>query len=131
LGQGSEYQQVAVFTRLEEAELARGLLESDGIPAALLDAHVTALLPSVGGVRLLVPAWSAERAAELLSPPPLGADDWPAATPTPRPDSLRTLAPLPAPTAGLPPASPGPLALRVAVAVALALLVVVVLALRR
>jgi hypothetical protein len=133
LDQRSEYQQVAVYARLEEAELARGLLEADGIPAALLDAHVAALGlgAAVGGVRLLAPAWSTERAAELLSPPPLGADDWPATTPTPLPGTLRALAPLPATAAGPAPAAPGPLALRVAVAVALALLAAVMLALLR
>jgi len=123
---------VAVYGRLEEAELARGLLEAEGIPAALLDAHVAALGlgPAVGGVRLLVPAWSAERAVDLLSPPPVADDPGPATTPAPLPGTypvLATPALSAAPTKA--PPAPGSLALRVAVVVAVALLAALLLAL--
>jgi len=99
---------VAVFHRLEEAELARGLLEADGIPAALLDAQMAALGlgPAVGGVRLLVPAWDEARALELLAPPPWS----PESTPTPAAGWALDPAPTPAPGADRPPASRRPLA---------------------
>jgi hypothetical protein len=129
LDQRAEYLQLAVYARVEEAELARGLLEADGIPAALLDTHVASLGlgPAFGGVRLLVPAWSAERAAELLAPPPPGADEDPLATPTPLPGLLQAST-LPSAAFGAP-GAPAPLALRVAVLVALALLAAALLAL--
>lgn len=147
LDQRSDYRQVAVFSRLDEAEVARGMLEADGIPAALLDAQVAALGlgPAVGGVRLLVPAWDEARAVELLTQPAWSPDG---AAPTPTPWGLTSPTPPPAP-AGAPTPAPlprgarpgegaalapdlaaGPLALRVAVLVALALAVAVIAALR-
>jgi len=141
LDQRADYRQVAVFNRLEEAEVARGMLEADGIPAALLDAQVAALGlgPAVGGVRLLVPAWDEGRALELLGQPAWTAEEG-APTPwglTPVPGGARSATPAthrpPGPaTFELAPAlaAPGPLALRVAVLVALALALAVVAALR-
>ncbi|HET7904607.1 MAG TPA: DUF2007 domain-containing protein, partial [Candidatus Eisenbacteria bacterium] len=65
-----EYRTVAAFGSLADAELARGLLESDGIPAALLDGLDAALLPGAGrSVRVLVPAGDLDRARGLLGPP--------------------------------------------------------------
>lgn len=136
LDQDAQYRQVAVYGRLDEAEVARGLLEADGIPAALLDAQMAALGlgPAVGGVRLLVPAWGEDRALALLAPPPPGAFDEPLATPTPLAGTLQAVTPPrllqavePAPA----PAEEGPLAVRVALWVALALGLLVLAALRR
>jgi len=121
----SQYRQVAAYARLEEAEVARGVLESDGIPVALLDAQVAALGlgPAVGGVRVLVPAWDEARAIELLTPPATGPLDGLTLTPAPLPGTLATVTPLPRAPVVLPPAPPaeGPLALRLAVLAALAL----------
>jgi hypothetical protein len=64
-----EYRTVAAFGNVAEAELARGVLESDGIPAALLDGLDAALLPGAGrSVRVLVPADDLDRARTLLRP---------------------------------------------------------------
>lgn len=111
---------MAVFHRLEEAELARGLLESDGIPVALLDAQMAALGlgPAVGGVRLLVPAWDEARALELLAPPPWSPESTPTPAaggaldpaPTPAPGPARFPARTPAPGPARSPASRRPLA---------------------
>lgn len=84
-----EYRTVAAFGTLADAELARGVLESDGIPAALLGGLDAALLPGAGqSVRVLVPSEDLDRARELLGPAePIAAD--PAAdlvTPAPGPD---------------------------------------------
>jgi hypothetical protein len=69
---------VGTYARPQEAEVARGLLESEGIPAALLGAHVAALGlgPAVATVRLLVPEHDAALARELLDGGP-GLDDDP------------------------------------------------------
>lgn len=64
----SEYRTVAVYWTIPEAELARGLLASDGIPVAALDAVDAALLPGTAPVRLLVPARDLERSRLLLEP---------------------------------------------------------------
>ena len=130
--QRAEYRQIAVYHRLEEAEIARGLLDADGIPAALLDAQVAALGlgPAVGGVRLLVPAWAEARAVALLTPPEGGPPELALATPTPLPGTLqavsisRPAAPRPAPPA------PGPLALRLALWAAVLLAIAILRALR-
>jgi hypothetical protein len=128
---------VAIYARLDEAEVARGVLESDGIPAALLDAQVAALGlgPAVGGVRVLVPARDEARAVELLAPPPVGLLDGYLLTPAPMPGTLSTVSVTPAPFAHAdpPPAPPtaGPLALRVAVWAALVLGLLTLFALRR
>jgi hypothetical protein len=74
-----DYRTVAAFGNVAEAELARGLLESDGIPAALLDGIDAALLPGAGrSVRVLVPADDLDRARGLLGhaePSPDPAED--------------------------------------------------------
>jgi hypothetical protein len=128
LDQHAQYRQVAVYGRLSEAEVARGVLEADGIPAALLDTQMAGLGlgPAVGGVRLLVPGWAEARAVELLAPPVAG----PLEGLAPLPGTLATVTP-PAPAVS-PPATPapGPLALRIAVGVGLALLATILLALR-
>jgi Putative prokaryotic signal transducing protein len=53
------------------------VLESDGIPAALLDAQIAGLGlgPAAGGVRLLVPARDLERAQEILAAPMIMTDE--------------------------------------------------------
>jgi hypothetical protein len=64
-----DYRTVAAFGNVTEAELARGVLESDGIPAALLDFVDATLLPGAGrSVRVLVPADDLDRARDLLGP---------------------------------------------------------------
>lgn len=63
---GPEYRTVAVYWTVPEAELARGLLASDGIPVAALDGVDAALLPGTTPVRLLVPAGDLDRARLLL-----------------------------------------------------------------
>jgi hypothetical protein len=63
---GPEYRTVAVYWTVPEAELARGLLESDGIPVAALDGADATLLPGTAPVRLLVPAHDLERSRLLL-----------------------------------------------------------------
>lgn len=62
-----DYRTVAVFWNVAEAELARGLLEADGIGAALLDAADAALLPGAKHVQVLVPAADLTRAREILA----------------------------------------------------------------
>ena len=106
------YQQIAAYARIDEAELARGLLESEGIQVALLDDHAAVMgFGSAGGsVRVLVPAWDAGRATAILAEPPhldIGDDS---VTPVPRP-AFR----------GRIPAAPPPVATRIAVAVAVLL----------
>jgi hypothetical protein len=88
LENGADYGQLAVYARLEEAELARGMLEGDGIPVALLDAQVAGLglASATGGVRLLVPLWDLDRARELLTTPVLTGEHPVGPTPTPLPD---------------------------------------------
>jgi hypothetical protein len=89
-----EYRTVAAFGNVAEAELARGVLESDGIPAALLDGLDAALMPGAGwSVRVLVPADDLERARALLGPvepAPDPAEDLVA--PSPRRDGAWTSA---------------------------------------
>jgi hypothetical protein len=61
---------IARFRDLPEAELARGKLEADGIPAFLADQYLVGLVWSysnaVGGVRLQVPLECAEEARDIL-----------------------------------------------------------------
>lgn len=64
----ADYRTVAVFGCLPDAERARGLLESDGIVAAVQDTMDQALRPDLLCVRLLVPAGDLARARDLLSP---------------------------------------------------------------
>ena len=61
---------VATFTLPTEAEMARELLESNGIDARLQDQGFVGVYPwlsnAVGGVKLVVPADDAELAKEIL-----------------------------------------------------------------
>jgi len=61
---------VAEFPSLMEAEVCRGVLESAGLEARLLDAHILALNPwlrrAVGGVKLVVPESQAGAARRIL-----------------------------------------------------------------
>lgn len=76
---------MAVFARLDEAEVARGLLVAEGIPVALLDRHAAwGFGGSPGAVRLLVPTLDLQRAQGLLArPPQAGGQAAPAPTPFP------------------------------------------------
>jgi putative signal transducing protein len=62
---------VATFPLPTEAEMARELLEQNGIAAVLRDAGFVGVHPwlsnAVGGVKLVVPAEDARRARELLA----------------------------------------------------------------
>ncbi|HET8733719.1 MAG TPA: DUF2007 domain-containing protein [Anaeromyxobacteraceae bacterium] len=62
----AEYRTVAVYWTVPEAELARSLLASDGIPVAAVDTVDAALLPGTTPVRLLVPADDLDRSRLLL-----------------------------------------------------------------
>jgi len=61
---------VATFTFPTEAEMARGLLESNGIDALVRDAGLVGVHPwlsnAVGGVKLVVSSDDAELAREIL-----------------------------------------------------------------
>jgi hypothetical protein len=63
--------QVGAYLRPHEAELLRGVLESEGIPVEVEDVAISALnellQSAVGGAKLLVPAGEAERAAGILA----------------------------------------------------------------
>ena len=62
---------IATFSLPTQAEMARELLEQNGIDAVLRDAGFLGVHPwlsnAVGGVKLVVPAADARRARELLS----------------------------------------------------------------
>lgn len=64
---------VATFNLLAEAEVARSVLEADGIASVVQDRGLAAVLPALalttGGVRLFVAADDAERARALLVVP--------------------------------------------------------------
>ena len=53
-----------------EAEMLRGRLEAEGVPAIVADAHtarvISALQVAIGGVRILVPEAYLEKAREVL-----------------------------------------------------------------
>jgi hypothetical protein len=61
---------VGSFTGIGEAEVARGMLESEGIHAVLENSHLVSMVwhysQAVGGIRLMVPFTDAERARTLL-----------------------------------------------------------------
>ena len=61
---------VATFTLPTEAEMARGLLESNGIDALVRDAGLVGVHPwlsnAIGGVKLVVSSDDAELAREIL-----------------------------------------------------------------
>jgi hypothetical protein len=65
---------VATFSQPLEAHLARTKLESEGIACVVGDEHLIRvdwfLSNAVGGVKVLVPAWEAEKAREILRPRP-------------------------------------------------------------
>src|SRR5436305_8744629 len=65
---------VAAFTGLDEAVVARGLLEGEGIETFLQNANLISidwpLSQATGGVRLAVAARDQERARELLTSEP-------------------------------------------------------------
>ena len=69
-----EFVTVATFSQPFEAHLARTKLESEGVTCFVSDEHVIAvnwlLSGAVGGVKLKVPAWQADRAREVLRPKP-------------------------------------------------------------
>jgi hypothetical protein len=64
---------VTVARRLNslEAELLRGCLVADGLPATLVDAHTvqtdTLLTTALGGVRIMVPSSCAEQARQTIA----------------------------------------------------------------
>jgi hypothetical protein len=108
------YQQIAAYARIDEAELARGLLESEGIQVALLDGQIASMVfgPAGGSVRVLVPAWDAGRASAILAHPPrLDQPDDPV-TPVPRPLGSQWIT-----------ATPQPLDARIAIGAAVVLAV--------
>ncbi len=78
---GPEWTEVASYATVEEARLAAGLLEENGIPAAVVDRHVVLNpFPQVdeAEVLLLVSPEDAERADALLAEAEAGGDELPA-----------------------------------------------------
>ena len=67
---------LATYTSPVEAEIARGLLQDNGIEATLQDNHSSMMLPAgiFGGVKLLVATSDAEVALRLLSEAPPSTD---------------------------------------------------------
>jgi len=65
---------VASFSRPVEAHLARTQLEAEGITCVVSDEYLVRidwfLSNAVGGVKLMVPVWEAERAKDILRPRP-------------------------------------------------------------
>jgi len=65
---------VATFSQGVDAHLARTRLEAEGIHCIVSDEFLVRvnwlLSNAVGGVKLMVPAWEAERAREILRPKP-------------------------------------------------------------
>jgi len=66
--------EIASFSQPVEAHLARTKLESEGITCVVRDEYLIRvnwlLSNAVGGVKLMVPTWEAERAREILRPKP-------------------------------------------------------------
>jgi hypothetical protein len=63
---------VATFAQVYEAEIAKAILESAGIPAQVLGEHIGVFGPgwsgmAIRGVRLVVPSTMAEDASEVLT----------------------------------------------------------------
>jgi len=63
---------VATFAQVYEAEIAKAILGSAGIPAQVLGEHVGVFGPgwsgmAIGGVRLVVPGSMLDEASEVLS----------------------------------------------------------------
>ena len=77
----AELVSIAVFASRMEASVARNLLESNGIQAAVFADDGGGLYPPFGeGVRLLVRQEDAHRAHEILGAPPTPEDNGPATT---------------------------------------------------
>jgi hypothetical protein len=60
---------VATFLDIQEAHIVKGILESEGIPAVVVDENTTSLIlysPAIGGVRLQVPDDDYPRAMNVL-----------------------------------------------------------------
>jgi hypothetical protein len=75
-----EYRVVAVYGCLADAEVVRGVLEADGIAAAVFEGTDASLLPGADrAVRVLVPSDDLGRARDLIATPaePLLPDDTP------------------------------------------------------
>lgn len=67
---------IASFATVQEALVARALLEANGIPAFVKDEHLSTLLPTAGfhavGIELQVKIQDAFQALALLEDPPEG-----------------------------------------------------------
>jgi hypothetical protein len=65
---------VASFSQPFEAHLAKTRLEADGITCVVSDEYLVRvdwlLSNAIGGVKLMVPVWEAERAKDILRPRP-------------------------------------------------------------
>jgi hypothetical protein len=87
---------VAAFTGMDEAVVARGMLEQEGIETFLANEHLVTLAwtlsQATGGVRLAVGSQDAERARKILASAADGsvvvADSPPEAEPAPAEDEL-------------------------------------------
>jgi hypothetical protein len=71
MSERTEWIVVATFAQVYEAEIAKAILESSGIPAQVLGEHVGVFGPgwagmAIRGVRLVVPGQFAEEALEVL-----------------------------------------------------------------
>lgn len=98
---GPPYGELVTVTRVFnalEAEMLRGCLEAEGIPATLGDVQTiqtdTLLTVALGGIRVMVPAPFADAARSTVQAFERGAlaidelpDDAPAAEPEPEPDA--------------------------------------------
>ena len=62
---------VQVYNNYMEANIVRGMLEEEGIPAALDNENTMTIIPvlgnATGGIRLMVPEPEAERARSILA----------------------------------------------------------------
>jgi Putative prokaryotic signal transducing protein len=69
-----EWVTIAAFSQPIEAHLARTKLESEGIACMVGDEYLVRvdwfLSNAIGGVKVMVPAWEAERARDILRPRP-------------------------------------------------------------
>ena len=77
---GPEWVEIASYTTTEEARLAQGLLQEQGVPAEVVDKHVVLNpFPQVdeAEVLLLVPPEQADRADEVLARAEAGEDRLP------------------------------------------------------
>lgn len=86
LPEDTDWVEVARFSSLAEAQLAKSMLEAYGLSPGIEGEHSAHVLagidPTMRGVILHVPAQEAEQAITLLNeqaPPPAGDDDIPAA----------------------------------------------------